>query len=854
MTSEYIPLFYNEINNKYSLENFKILCSSQLNNIIETQFFNMLDETTVFDQFQKDYPRGIYQINGNTINQENMNATQFIEQIFVNNNININYKLFIPLVCNQVSQSNISTFFWKYFHLKYGLNYNTSHKLTVIKKNIFNIECKDNKNILINILSVYELHKVLSNNITAPRKIIQVSQKFDLSKNQLHILFENIPLINNQNKNQNNSNISSKFQKNLSILKGTRLKSNVIPIKKKTSQIIKKNPDFYLISFNEGAENYSLISLQKYTSYLSEFQPKILAICTQESKSKGESHFQHIMKNFLININENYELINKFNASSKKGDVIPGKTNKNVRTRIYYRHDDNKKKKKKPSEIWKPNGNIDKKQNENKVNGNIDKKQNGNIDNGKTNKENSISNRISNNSRPNSPHNNNSNNYFSAQSQNSISIQSGGLNQTTEIAIVSLDFKKSERSGLGDISKKTLYKGSIYAKLILNINKVPTTIIIVNSHLYYQKNGNTGLKKRQTEFIDLIHEFQLIDEWKQGAHIFFVGDLNFRLFSLDNSFISFTNLNKPQIPLSNLWKKKRDITFRNQMESLIQIYQKISKEIIDNYASNQSYYKYHFLDKRKKNDELYQFINNYIENLVKNNKNKYQNNIDFFKNFLESIQLLGLHLTSKYEPNLFTKNQKFYNTYDQIYEYNNKVFNQPSQSYISISKNKLNTDVNTMSYKKNISSIQKKQINEAIEKGSMPNNSTIFNILPKDGYFRIPSMTDRILFSLRPQEGKYVPDIKPDNFNIFLTPDDSDHKLISLAFNFKLSDKNKVSSNKKVSFQIQDKKNNEGMTVGLLNNSSINSSDQSYQSAKNRKNERNSNNESNSNNLKYYNA
>ena len=136
------------------------------------------------------------------------------------------------------------------------------------------------------------------------------------------------------------------------------------------------------------------------------------------------------------------------------------------------------------------------------------------------------------------------------------------------------------------------------------------------------------------------------------------------------------------------------------MKNFIQQYLQISNEIIENYASNQSYYKYQFLDKRKKNDELYQFINTYIENLVKNNKNQYQNTIDFFENFLESIQLLGLHLTSKYHPKLFTQNQKFYSTYDQIFEYNNKVFDQPSQSYLSIPKNKLNTDENTMSYKK----------------------------------------------------------------------------------------------------------------------------------------------------------
>ena len=742
MTSEYIPLFYNEINNKYSLENFKILCSAQLNEIIETQFFELFDKKTIFAQFQKDYNRGIYQINGQSVNSEKINANHFLEQIISNSNLNhAHIQLFIQLVCNQVSQTNIASFIWKHFDIKYNIISHTSYKIVQNKDIIYNIETQNKNHVLINIICIYEVHKVLSNNITAPREIVQISQKFDLSENKLTISIEDLPLVNNKYQNLNNSSISSKFQKNISSLQYAPLKTNMIPIKKNPSQIIQKNPDFYLITFNEGAESYQY-TLQKYTSYLSELQPKIIAVCTQESRSQGQKHFQHMIKNYLIK--NNYALINKFNAS--KGVGFLGK-NKNVRTRIYYHIDFVSK----------------------------------NTDNGMTNTENSNSNiNLSSKSSLNKSRSSIIN------SNNSNSIQSGRLNQTTKIEVISLQFNQSKGSGLGTVLNKTLYKGSIYAKLILNINHNVTTLVIVNSHLYYQKNGNTGLKKRQTEFIDLIKEFELIDEWKQGAHIFFVGDLNFRLFSLDSTFVPMPNLKKHQRPFSNLWKKKRNSDFKNQMENFIQQYQKISNEIIDNYASNQSYYKHQFLDKRKKNDELYQFINNYIENLVKNNKNNYQNNIDFFENFLESIQLLGLHLTSKYHPKLFTQNQKFYSTYDQIFEYNNKVFNQTSQSYLSIPKNELNTNVNTMSYKKKINSIQKKQIDEAIEKGRMPKESTIFNILPKDGYFRIPSMTDRILFSLHPQKGKYVPDIKPDNFNVFLTPDESDHKLISIAFNFKL--------------------------------------------------------------------
>ena len=152
----------------------------------------------------------------------------------------------------------------------------------------------------------------------------------------LHISIEDLPLVNNKYQNLNNSSISSKFQKNISSLQYAPLKTKMIPIKKNPGQIIKKNPDFYLITFNEGAESYQY-TLQKYTSYLKELQPKIIAVCTQESKSGGQEHFQHIMKKYLTK--NSYSLIQKYNASSRSGDVIPGKTNKNVRTRIYYHQD-----------------------------------------------------------------------------------------------------------------------------------------------------------------------------------------------------------------------------------------------------------------------------------------------------------------------------------------------------------------------------------------------------------------------------------------------------------------------------------------------------------------------------------
>ena len=56
----------------------------------------------------------------------------------------------------------------------------------------------------------------------------------------------------------------------------------------------------------------------------------------------------------------------------------------------------------------------------------------------------------------------------------------------------------------------------------------------------------------------------------------------------------------------------------------------------------------------------------------------------------------------------------------------------------------------------------------------------IFNIRPKDGYPRIPSQTDRILYALSNKNNLLI---ESKNFDINIFPTKSDHKLISLNFN-----------------------------------------------------------------------
>ena len=95
----------------------------------------------------------------------------------------------------------------------------------------------------------------------------------------------------------------------------------------------------------------------------------------------------------------------------------------------------------------------------------------------------------------------------------------------------------SKKSGLGEYIEFTQFKGSISTRLVIKrfdntSDKKDINFIVVNSHLYFQSpnsKGNTGLKKRETEFYNIINEFKLNDYYNNDYNIFFCGDLNFRL-------------------------------------------------------------------------------------------------------------------------------------------------------------------------------------------------------------------------------------------------------------------------------------------------------------------------------------
>jgi len=171
--------------------------------------------------------------------------------------------------------------------------------------------------------------------------------------------------------------------------------------------------------------------------------------------------------------------------------------------------------------------------------------------------------------------------------------------------IKNISYKKMDVNIVNKIFGGKLFKGSLFLELIIEKTRKEYKFIIINSHLYYKEDGNTGLQERTNEFFTIINYFKLPYFFENEYNIFFCGDLNFRLFSIKNNAIN---------------------------------YEKESRKIINNYLKND--YKV-FFEKYMKSNELTQSIINYEGK---------ENKVDkFIKNIYKSIETTGFSLTCKYE-------------------------------------------------------------------------------------------------------------------------------------------------------------------------------------------------------------
>ena len=706
----YVNKLYNKKNNKYTLDITKIMNNKNKNtlDLINSDFYKMIDETTILGQFERDIHREDITINN--VKYDNIDSfnskintliTPEVIQKILNNNIELNNNQkadfknkiinIIKLICTQTVMGYLT-------NLEFIMsNQNTG---AAISGDTLYYDIVINENQELHIYFETLLYKKNPNNVN-DYKIKKINMTFNITRNNIEIDIKEISKANASKflNNKKNNNLARQFIELNKKSVPKKIIYEMIPIKKKPVNI-SKHPEFLIISFNEAAQAFNFNDISTIIKKIYEEKPKFIFVCTQESATSGKEHFQHILGEILKKrnktnkielliqkmLNENniktkkttYNLLTKFDASQLT--LITG--NKNVRTRIYYES----------SVVLNNNNN-------------------------KTNTEN-----------------------VSNEEQSLLN---------NNYSIKNYEIKKSKQSGLGSAIGATIYKGSIFTKLNIIKNGVPFKMIIINSHLFYKKNKDTGLNVRKKEFTDIIKEFNLIKLWKEGYNIFFCGDLNFRLVSYDGK--------------------------------MSPLYDNVSKNIINSYVNNNSLYKYNFTNNHKSNNELYSYLNE-----LHISKNLNQNEKNFYLELLSSIETIGLHLTSKYFEGMNNKNINFF-----------------TQRYNIMNENNL-TNNN-----------KKEEIARKTKLGIIPENTTIFNIRPKkNGHPRIPSMTDRIIFCLADTETnrnkkQYIPDINPANFNIFLTPDKSDHKMITLGFDIKLFP--------------ESKKNNIRSSVSSNNNSSVNS-------------------------------
>ena len=735
----------------YSNINYVYYKGSIDNFIIENMSPSYLKNISI-DNFYKNIKK-----NGNSIYMKYLNLPNLINQYDIDKNRLLGLKTTYKYtnINNYIEDNNIKTkilFFsnqgifyniWKfisYFIISYENNLEKLKLPTKININKLLEEAKKNYKIK---SSEVETQKIFASKFGSLKSIFLTKNTIKKNNNNnliqhinynLKILYEktfvgiiHVDIFNDFFKNETSINCNFMNIFNNIYYAKQNIKNflipKIIPITKTNNRInIMENPidrtkDMMLISFNEANKKYSVSDVLPIIYKVMREMPNFIVISTQESKSGGLTnvigarHFQHILKQCLLNLN--YGMLVK-NDASKIGIF-----DKNVRTRIYYN---------------KYYVNYE----ENKTFGAYKTlKKQGYMSHYLS--DNSDRRKIAQNISQEQIFNNNTQKY----GKNIVK------NNKNKFNIISFGTSLSKISGLGNLSKKTIFKGSIFTRLVFKDNDTNKIykFAFVNSHLYYNKKGNTGLAQRTTEFLNLIDEFKLVDWWNIGYNIFFSGDLNFRLLSFNTT---------KNDPFSNKFNKE-------------------SYDIVKKYSTNKSLHKTNTFEQLKFNDELYKILlkqagqDNSFKALNNNNTNfgikginiqrmptnKTLNTIiaeqkqAFFKKFLESYDTLKINLTSKYFENQGNKNSNFYKKF-----YNSSGI--PTNNEI-----------------KGIFEIRpQKNLKGGGLTLSKPKQQKEIKIYP-----RIPSNTDRILYALSDNLN-----INADYYDINIFPNKSDHKMLILSF------------------------------------------------------------------------
>ena len=737
---------------------------------------------------------------------------------FINNNNELtfnditDYGLLFDIISNKIK---------KLFQLEFEYKIKFSENKLQIK-----YKCKWEKKYFIDFMKLLKIYyeKTSSDDINNIYFLLN-NKLSDESNEKLCILL--IKLINNINDVDNLNKILKYINKNL--IDKIYIK---IPIKKNET---KKNyqKDFLLINFNEDKKSFNDDDASSMLIKILVEQPSFIVVSTQDCKTGGKNHYQHLLGENLKN--NGYTILIK-NTIDK------------MRMRIYYNSKKVKFNEKEKARLFSRF---------------VPSQQGGESYTGILKK--SIIKKT----------NNVSNNLIK---ENLSKSSNSSKNLNKDIFLV-------KKYGLKESKDKKYGNGLVFIRLEISKNNSFTKFIFINCDL--------SLNDKDDQLQNIINDFKLLDYLKKEYNIFFCG--NFNIFEPFPNIIKPENFIKDYSTNISINKKKSSKDFipldklsrflRNKKDSSItkpnnKIIPTLLLESIDKLGIHPTY-KY-IKDKSNKQVDFYNDIIHYTNKLkdiidkdnryiikflnipnllekIKNDKNLIHK---YFKIFiqlelLEKVSsVIGLNGKKIYSKKIISeimnkiinaKEKNFINsnTFSKFIEkYNIEDHREYIQSVIKFSEG-LNEQIKESKKNKTVENYLKKYINnkdsinkiknsiekyikdkdiyklndeckifiyDLINKGILIDNeqNDIFIEKKRDDLLKnykkifntennkiIPYQPSRILYSISKVKNNYYNPIIPTSFDfdIYLFPDKSGHKLTTLSFKMYDKDNNIINQN-----------------------------------------------------------
>ena len=321
---------------------------------------------------------------------------------------------------------------------------------------------------------------------------------------------------------------------------------------------------------------------------------------------------------------------------------------------------------------------------------------------------------------------------------------------------IHVDNSKLSKNTIGQVTKMSVNRQAIYTE----ITYLKKTIIIINTELANYNNGNFGVGDRQKEFISLIKEFDLAEKSNMNCNIIFTGSLNFKL--------------NPIEIINNEYKRMMYSTLENY--------------ITEKYNSNPS--------NLMKFNELKIYLNNLIKKINDSGKcNETENSTetieciikknrpDLYKSLIEKNKLY-ISLLSDFSNSMDKSGMKLTCDYDL-----------DNKNYRVVNPLKMGSIGKTYATSFNSGHAEYKKYNntklgvvKGATIGSLKGTTTLLNssvkqIIPEAPrdvqrkHYKLPSMCDRILFSLSKKKPIYF-----KKFNVFKDLKKSKNRIVYSIF------------------------------------------------------------------------